>query len=295
MKTALLLTSLLLSQAAIAERITRETAAEPDGEVQIVNVSGNVHVVGWDQAKVRLVAELGSDAQELEFERDDDVTRIRVRWPRDERTRDGRAEDSDLTVHVPRESTVMIKTVSASQRVENLVGEQRLQSVSGSIFTSTASEDLEAKTVSGEITVKGNGKPTSSRITSVSGAISLDEVSGEFELSTVNGAIKLQAGQIEEGRFNTTNGEIRIDGTTTGDVQIEAESINGGIQMTLRGEPNADFDIESFNGAIRNCFGPKPRRTSEYAPGTVLRFSEGEGEGQVRIKTLNGSIEICNK
>lgn len=292
MKTALLLASLLLTQAAIAERITRETPAEPDGEVQIVNVSGTVHVIGWDQAKVQLVAELGSSAQELEFERDDDVTRIRVRWARDEHSRD---EGSDLTVHVPRESTLMIKTVSASQRVENVIGEQRLQSVSGGIVTSTASEDLEAKTVSGEISVTGNGKPTSSRMTSVSGAITLEQVSGEFEVSTVNGAIKLQGGQIEEGRFNTTNGEIRIDGTSTDDARIEAESINGGIHMTLRGQPNAAFDIESFNGAIRNCFGPKPRRTSEYAPGTVLRFSEGEGDGQVRIKTLNGAIEICNK
>ncbi len=293
MKTALLLASLLLTQAAMAERVTRETQAEPDGEVQIVNVSGNVRVIGWDQAKVQLVADLGSGVEELQFERDDDVTRIRVKWPRDEHG--GNEQSSDLTVHVPRESTVMIKTVSASQTLENVLGEQRLQSVSGEILTSTATEDLEAKTVSGDIRVKGNGKPTSTRITSVSGAVTLDEVSGEFELSTVNGAIKLQAGQIEEGRFNTTNGEIRINGTSTDDARIEAESINGAIHMTLRGQPNADFDIESFNGGIRNCFGPKPRRTSEYAPGTVLRFSEGNGDGQVRIKTLNGSIELCNK
>ena len=295
MRTALLLTSLLLAQGASAERITRETAAEQDGEVQIVNVSGNVHVIGWDQAKVQLVAELGSDAQELEFERDDDVTRIRVRWARDAHNRDEHTDGSDLTVHVPRESTLMVKTVSASQTLENLIGEQRLQSVSGAILTSTAAEDLDAKTVSGEISVKGNGKPTSTRITSVSGAIALEDVSGEFELSTVNGLIQLQGGRIEEGRFNTTNGEIRIDGTSTDDAQIEAESINGAIHMTLRGQPNAAFEIESFNGEIRNCFGPKPRRTSEYAPGTVLRFSEGEGEGQVRIKTLNGAIELCNK
>jgi DUF4097 and DUF4098 domain-containing protein YvlB len=218
-----------------------------------------------------------------------------VRWARDEHSRDERTDASDLTVRVPRESTVMIKTVSASQKVENVVGEQRLQSVSGAIVTSTSTEDLEAKTVSGEISVMGNGKPTSSRVTSVSGAITLEEVSGEFEISTVNGAIKVQAGQIEEGRFNTTNGEVRIDGTSTDDARIEAESINGAIYMTLRGQPNAAFDIETFNGAIRNCFGPKPRRTSEYAPGTVLRFSEGEGEGQVRIKTLNGAIELCNR
>ena len=290
MKMALLFMSLLVTQVAMGERVSRETAAEPDGEVQIVNVSGAVRVIGWDQAKVQMVADLGRGVEELEFKRDGDVTRIRVKWPSDEQ-----AESSDLTIHVPRQSTLMIKTVSASQTVENVLGEQRLQSVSGAIRTSSTSEDLKAKTVSGAISVTGNGKPSSTRITSVSGAIDLEHVSGEVELSTVNGAITLQAGQLEEARFNTTNGEIRIDGTLTDDARIEAESINGSIRLKLPGKPNAEFDIESFNGAIRNCFGPKPRRTSEYAPGTVLRFSEGEGEGRVRIKTLNGAIEVCNK
>jgi hypothetical protein len=57
----------------------------------------------------------------------------------------------------------------------------------------------------------------------------------------------------------------------------------------------ADFDVSSFNGEIRNCFGPKPVRTDEYAPGKEWRYVEGAGTARVRVKTLNGDIGVCRK
>ncbi len=290
MRTFVVLGALLFAHAVHAEQVERETAASPRGEVQIVNLSGDVRVIGWDQPKVRMQADLGRGVEEVEFERDADLTRIRVKWPREKE-----AGATDLTIHVPRESTLQIKTVSASQTIENVSGEQRLQSVSGEIRTSVGSEDLDAKTVSGEIRVKGSGKSSSSRVSTVSGAIDLEQMGGQFELTTVNGTIELRSAQIEEARFNTTNGEIRIEGELAEDGRVAAEAINGAIRLNLRGKVDAEFDIESFNGEIKNCFGPKARRTSQYGPGTALRFEEGDGDARVRIKTLNGAIEVCKK
>ena len=42
-----------------------------------------------------------------------------------------------------------------------------------------------------------------------------------------------------------------------------------------------DIDVDTFNGRIRNCFGPKAERTSRYAPGWGLSFAEGDGDGRV--------------
>ena len=67
------------------------------------------------------------------------------------------------------------------------------------------------------------------------------------------------------------------------------------MRLDLAGPVGAEFDISSFNGDIRNCFGPDPVRTSEYAPGSELRFREGQGGARVRVKTLNGDISLCNK
>ena len=56
---------------------------------------------------------------------------------------------------------------------------------------------------------------------------------------------------------------------------------------------SARFDIETFNGSIDNCFGPEPVRTSRYTPGRELRFTEGDGNARVAIKTLNGGLRLC--
>ena len=66
-------------------------------------------------------------------------------------------------------------------------------------------------------------------------------------------------------------------------------------EVILNGTVSAEFDIETFNGSIRNCFGPKPERTSRYSPGLGLSFTQGDGNGNVVIETLNGSVRICNE
>ena len=289
MKSWVLVGALLIAQNAFAERIEREMAAQPGGEVQIVNVSGEVHVIGWDQPKVKLVAESRDSVDEIQFDRDDDVTRIRVRGTQ------GEAPTSALKVQIPKGSTLVVRTVSASQRIENVTGEQRLQSVSGEIHTSIGEEDLEAKTVSGEIKVVGSGKEGSIRASTLSGEMYLERVAGEFELTSVSGEIDLRAGLIEEARINTTNGGVRVQGTLADDGRIEAEAINGSLDLKLAGKVSAQFDIESFNGSINNCFGPKAQRARDYGPGVVLRFSEGgeDVDARVRLKTLNGEIDLC--
>ena len=71
------------------------------------------------------------------------------------------------------------------------------------------------------------------------------------------------------------------------------ETINGRIDLHFIGDINARFDIETFNGSIRNCFGPDPERTSRYTPGRELKFTEADGSGRVTLRTLNGRMNIC--
>ena len=78
-------------------------------------------------------------------------------------------------------------------------------------------------------------------------------------------------------------------------MHIEVAENNGDVDIKFSGEVSARFDIETFNGRIRNCFGPEPVRTSEYAPGRELRFTEGGGEGRVVIRTLNGGLRLCTE
>ena len=278
-------------QPAAAETIEKSLPADSRGEVKIVNVAGDVHVVGWERPEVKVTADLGSGVERLDFESEGGRTRIEVVLPR----RGSRSGATDLVVHVPRESSLNINTVSADQTIEGVRGAQRLQAVSGSIMTESWGREFEANSVSGEIDVRGHGGDGAARVTTVSGDMRIVNVGPEVELETVNGEMTLKTEELSRARVKSTNGDLELSARLAPDARVEAEAVNGNLRMLLAKPVNAEFDIETFNGDIDNCFGPEPRRSREFGPGNELRFTEGKGGARVRIRTLNGGVDVCGR
>jgi len=271
--------------------INERAAADPAGHVEISNIAGFVVVTGWARAEVEVTGELGKGAERLEFSRAGKLTRVKVIMP----NRSSRAESTNLIVKVPAGGSVSVNTVSAEVRVQGVKGAQRLQSVSGDVETHSAAEDVECKTVSGNVTVNGSGERSLLTVTTVSGDAHVNRVAGEVNGNTVSGNFTIAMGDTARSRLRSTSGDLGIRGRLVPEARLDFESISGGIRLDLEGPVGAEFDVSSFNGDIRSCFGPKPVRTSEYAPGSELRFREGQGSARVRVKTLNGDISLCNK
>jgi hypothetical protein len=271
--------------------INERAAADPNGAVEVSNVAGTVRVSGWDRSEVEVTGELGEGTERLEFVAGDKVTRVKVILP----NRSRNVDDSDLIVRVPVASRVSVNTVSADIDVEGVTGAQRLQSVSADIRTQAAAEDVECKSVSGDVSINGTGRKALVTVTTVSGDATALKVAGEVNANTVSGNLTLGLGQTSRSRVRSTSGDLTIASVLAPDGRFDVESISGDVRLELHGPVDAEFDVSSFNGEIRNCFGPKPVSTSEYAPGKELRFREGPGSGRVRVKTLNGDIDLCRK
>jgi len=271
--------------------INERAAADPAGSVEVSNVAGTVRVTGWDRNEVEVTGELGKGTEKLEFAVADKVTRIKVILP----GKSYDVEETDLVIHVPAASRLSVNTVSADIEVQGLLGAQRLQSVSADIRTAAAGEDVECKTVSGDVAVNGSFKKGLLTITTVSGDATALRVAGEVNANTVSGDVTLGLGETNRSRVRSTSGDLTLAALLAADGKIDAESISGDVRLELVGAVNAEFDISSFNGEIRNCFGPKAVSVSEYAPGKELRFREGQGTAHVRIKTMNGDINVCRK
>jgi DUF4097 and DUF4098 domain-containing protein YvlB len=271
--------------------IDQRAAADPRGTVEVSNVAGTVRVTGWDRNEVEVTGELGDGTERLEFVASDKVTRVKVILP----GRSHNVDDTDLIVRVPAASRVAVNTVSADIDVEGVTGSQRLQSVSADIRTQADAEDVECKSVSGDVSIKGTGRKALVTVTTVSGDATALKVAGEVNANTVSGNLTLGLGETSRSRVRSTNGDLTIASVLAADGRFDVESISGDVRLELHGPVNAEFDVSSFNGEIRNCFGPKAVSTSEYTPGKELRFREGQGSGRVRLKTLNGDIDLCRK
>jgi hypothetical protein len=271
--------------------IEERAPADPAGQVEVSNTAGSVVITAWPRSEVEVTGTLGEGAERLEFSSVGKLVRVKVVLPR----QSGRVEGTDLVLKVPAGSALAVNTVSADVTAAGVRGTQRLQSVSGDLSTEAAAEDVECKTVSGDIKITGSGQRGLLTVTTVSGDAEVSRVAGEVNGNTVSGNFVVAMGDTTRSRLRSTSGDVGLRGRLAPDGRVDFESISGNVRLDLEGPIGAEFDVSSFNGDIRNCFGPQPVRTSEYAPGRELRFREGTGTGRVRLKTLNGEISLCNK
>ena len=294
-KSFIALAALLLAPLAWADEqpVDKRAPADPQGEVEVSNVSGNVSISGWERNEVQVTGTLGEGIELLEFVSEPKRTIIRVKH-KDER-RHHSDSDADLSIRVPAGSRLNVNTVSAEISVTRVSGEQRLQSVSGDVSSEIAGEDVEAKTVSGGVVLRGEGKAAVVTVTTVSGDAQVRRAAGEIIANSVSGSLNLDLEQIARARVHTTSGDAELEGPLARDARVEAETISGELTLDFKQPVNAEFEIESFSGEINNCFGPKAKPKSEYGPGSELHFKQGDGSARVRLQSLSGDIHLCGR
>jgi len=281
----------LVAATAVAEEVDRTLDASSDGHIDVSNISGSITVSGWKRDQVEVTGTLGRNVEELIFERDGDRIRIKVKVPR----KSGRAIDSDLNINVPQNSSLDVGTVSADIDVTDITGEQSLHTVSGNVNTEYTGADTSAESVSGDVDVSGDNADGEVEASTVSGDVTLFRVAGEVTAESVSGNVIVNEGSFDRAELGTVNGEILFKGELREDGKLSVETVNGSVDVDFVGDVSAEFEVDTFNGRINNCFGPKAERTSKYTPGWELEFSEGGGSGEVEISTMNGGVKICKK
>jgi DUF4097 and DUF4098 domain-containing protein YvlB len=292
MKRPILITlTCLLTTTAFAEEVDRTIDASSDGHVDVSNIAGSVTVHGWTRDSVEVTGTLGRNVEELILERDGDKVLIKVKVPK----RGGRGIESDLRISVPQNSSLDVGAVSADIDVTDITGEQSLHTVSGDVTTEFSGADVSAESVSGDVEVSGNNADGEVEASTVSGDVTLFRVSGEVEAESVSGDVIVDEGSFNSAELGTVNGEIVFQGELQDDGKLSIETVNGSVEVDFVGNVSARFSVDTFNGGISNCFGPKAERTSKYAPGWELEFTEGSGSGRVDVSTMNGRVSICKK
>ncbi|HEV7714692.1 MAG TPA: DUF4097 family beta strand repeat-containing protein [Steroidobacteraceae bacterium] len=278
------------SNAAVTE-FDKTVAADPKGEVNISNVAGHIKVTGWDRPEVQVKAVLSSGSQRVDVTGGPQRIVIKVVVP-------GMSwNDADvvLDVHVPKQSELQVTGSSADVETVQVLGEQRLKSVSGTIHAELAAADFEGKTVSGDITLRGTSQPADLRVSTVSGSITLERGAGELDATTVSGDLRAELSSARSVRMHTTSGDLHFRGTLDEGATLEAETISGDVSVQARGKSGYEYEASSFSGELENCFGKSSESTSQHGPGSRLTGTLGKGDARIRAKSMSGDIQICDK
>ena len=275
------------------KRVHEEQAVDPHGSIDLVTVSGDIELIGWDRPEIEVSGNTADDVDRVEITSKDSMASIHVV------TRDhwhmGMGESTHLIVHVPSQSAVSASLVSSDLHVHGLQGEVRIQTVSGDVsgevggdvhfngvsgdvkLRAPAAKVIEVKTISGDIQLFAGG-----------GAAPLGEVS----VTTVSGEAKVELPVLGHGHFKSVSGDMSVHLGMAENTQIEGESVSGTLHFDFAKLPDASIDVQTISGDIDNCFGPKPME-SKWGAGSRLSFKSMDGNGHIRIQTKSGDIAFC--
>ncbi|HEY0746068.1 MAG TPA: DUF4097 family beta strand repeat-containing protein [Steroidobacteraceae bacterium] len=285
------LTALVLPWLARAANVDEHHPANPQGVVEIDNVSGSIELQGWDKGEVSVTGTVGKDVERVDVTGDGNHTSIRVVLPQGHHwgSQDGSAH---LLIHVPTNSSISASFVSSDLKVSAIQGGLELRTVSGNI-SGEGGGDVHANSVSGDIHLDVQAAKHI-EVKTISGSIVLNGKPAEIEATTVSGTARLTLGTVSRARFKTISGDISAALAAAPDAQIEGESVSGDFKLDFATTPAADFDIQTLSGDIDNCFGPKPDE-SRHGPGKRLSFRTGDSAAHVRVSTRSGDVRLCVK
>jgi len=265
--------------------IEEQRSMAADGFVSVENIAGEVEVQGWDRDELLLTGELSEDAEALDITRTGNGYRIEVRYPRKARN----MEDTELSLRIPRQASLEVETVSADITVDDLDGDRlMLSAVSGDIEADTGTRQIELSAVSGDISFRGSASRT--QVETVSGDVEIDGVGDDLSIRTVSGDVELFAKPLSNGRFETVSGHLGLELELESGGRVSIESLSGDVDMSLPESVSARLKASSFSGRIDSQF--KGPDGSDDISKKRLEQQLGGSDGQIRIETFSGDIEL---
>jgi hypothetical protein len=123
----------------------------------------------------------------------------------------------------------------------------------------------------------------------INGSLDVTGVSGEVNASCING--RLEAHNLAgRARLSTINGRLNAQFDHLARHNMELNSVNGSVDLTIPSDSNAEVEATTVSGGINNDFGLQVNH--HRFVGHDLRGELGSGGTHIRISNVNGRIEV---
>jgi DUF4097 and DUF4098 domain-containing protein YvlB len=139
------------------------------------------------------------------------------------------------------------------------------------------------------------------RLRDVNGSIKADGTNGAFDISAVNGSVT-GTNIAGSGNISTVNGPTVISFRENPKSDSSFKSVNGKVDVTYKANLAAEFDLRTVNGGMFTDFeavalassgeGASKDGKFVYKSHGNSRVRIGSGGPQIRMETVNGSIQI---
>lgn len=228
--------------ASVTEEETFSYTLNDGGRFSVSNVNGSITVTGESGNTVEIVATKKADNQEDLDEIEIDISHSASAIVIDTEI----GESKSWFSHGKSGEVKYVVTVPVGTMLDSV---------------DTVNGDVNISGVSGEVVAE-----------SVNGDLEVRDLASDADLSTVNGSIDAEFAKLEgqqRVKAETVNGRVTITLPADADVEVSADTLNGGIN-------GRDFGLETDKGFV----------------GSDLNGKIGNGSARLNIDTVNGSVKI---
>ena len=284
------------------EKFDRTEALAKNGKLYLNNVSGQIEIMTWREAQVKIEAIKISKASSLakakenaaqvtiEVTKDADLVRVETKYPK--RSGGFWGGDSinvsvDYKVWVPDQAAVEIGSVSGDVMVAPIGGQAKIGCVSGNVdLKGAAGADVDL--VSGELTLENIAGDA--YLKTVSGDIQATGVKGSVEAEAVSGDIDLRdVSEAQTVNAKNVSGNITYTGKIKAGGRYELKAHSGDVRMTIPADSAFDFEADTFSGDIDSDF--EIQVVGKISP-REIHGTVGKGGATVKLKSFSGSIDL---
>jgi DUF4097 and DUF4098 domain-containing protein YvlB len=287
------------------EKFEKTVPLTKTGRLFLSNVSGNIEVMTWKDAQVKIEALKVSKADSVDKAKENaakvtievtggaDLVQVETKQPK--RMGGFWGGDSinvyvDYKVWVPEQAAVEIKSVSGDVHVAPIGGAAKIGSVSGNVeLGGAAGADVDL--VSGDLTVSNIAGDVF--LKTVSGDIDATGVKGSVEVEAVSGDIKLlDISEAQTVEAKSVSGNITYTGAIKPGGRYEIKAHSGDIRMTIPAGSSFELEANTFSGDIDSEF--EIQVVGKISP-REIHGTVGKGGATLILKSFSGNVDLKKK
>ncbi|GGL03936.1 DUF4097 family beta strand repeat-containing protein [Mangrovihabitans endophyticus] len=181
-----------------------------------------------------------------------------------------------ITVRVPAESALSVKTVSADVRSVGRYAQVKVDVASGKVYVEDVIGDADLRAASGTLTANQVGG--SLRIRTGSGDVRVGDVTGDVNAGTASGSVAIRS-LGGSAKASTASGNVTIEAVRQGTVR--ASTASGNVRVGVVPGTRVWLDAGTASGMTRN----------NLAAGDEHNGA-GAADAELRLRTASGNITV---
>jgi DUF4097 and DUF4098 domain-containing protein YvlB len=302
---AVLVAAPALAEQKFEEKFEKTVPLSKTGTLYLSNVSGDIEILTWKDAQVKIEALKVSKADTLDKAKENmaqvtievanEADRVSVETKTPKRTGGFWGGDSinvsvDYKIWIPEQAAVEVKSVSGDVKVAPIGGKAKVDSVSGNVGLRGAA-GAEIKLVSGDLEIENVAGDAF--IKAVSGNIDVTRIKGSIEADAVSGDIVLKdVSEAQTVDIKTVSGNVTYSGDLKVGGRYELKTHSGDVRMTIPAGSGFDLEANTFSGDIETDF--EITVSGKISP-REIHGTVGKGGTTLVLKSFSGNVDLKKK